>query len=109
MIFNVWHFSTNTIAPLERFNASDRRAIILIAHQQLNAPQKLVLSLLKLICLVPIFFFLAREAYLYTLLSTVAASIIYLTVSKPLHFHFLLPGLGQAIKKFEIRNTPEDD
>lgn len=81
--------SSNDIEQLKDLPIKERQALLAKAKTKLTAPERLVLNLLKLLMLIPPFYFLARQEWSNLLLSIIATITLFLLVFKRVHFGFL--------------------
>ncbi|WP_448552158.1 DUF6170 family protein [Thalassotalea montiporae] len=81
--------SSKDIPSLSSLNSDKRNESVYKAQQKLEVPQKLTLSLLKLVLLTPPFIFLARQEWLILTITIVLSAIGYMLIFRPLFFNFI--------------------
>lgn len=69
--------SSNDIEKLKHLPIKERSALITKAENKLTAPEKLVLNLIKLLMLIPPFYFLAQKDGVAVFLSVLVSLVIY--------------------------------
>ncbi|GLX81324.1 DUF6170 family protein [Thalassotalea eurytherma] len=95
------YFSTAQIKELAPYSLAERRKIIELANNKLQAPEKLAINLLKLLVLIPPFIALARIDSWWLMLPIFALLAGYFLVMRPVSFWFIDKHLAGAIKQFE--------
>ena len=96
-----FYFSTAQIKQLQPYSLAERRLIIEMANNKLQAPEKLAINLLKLCVLIPPFIALARIDSWWLLLPVFALLLGYFFIMRPVTFWFINKHLDSAIKQFE--------
>ncbi|WP_448210858.1 hypothetical protein [Colwellia sp. MEBiC06753] len=93
-------FSSNQIQELAKFSTADKQQILVLTQQYFSVPEKLSLNLIKLILLIPPFLMLARQEWLF-LIITVALSLLgLLGIMRPLSLRYSQKYLDKAIKVY---------
>ncbi|QOL24393.1 hypothetical protein LP316_08410 [Thalassotalea sp. LPB0316] len=105
ILFMTIYFSTAQIEKLQPYTLAERRMIIEMANNKLQAPEKLVINLLKLLILIPPFIALARIDSWWLLLPVFALLIGYFFIMRPVSFWFIDKHLDGAIKQFERQSA----
>ncbi|MFB0979544.1 MAG: DUF6170 family protein [Alteromonadaceae bacterium] len=93
-------FSTNKLSELESFSLQERQQILTLAASKLNAPEKFVLNILKLIMLVPPFLFMAQLEGIFFAVSIFSFLIVYFILLRPVSLLFTRKYLNASIKQF---------
>ena len=101
-------FSSNNISALQRYTLKERQHILLLAHQKLITPQKLVLNLIKLAILIPPFIMVARLDTWLLFLPLLFVLAGYFLIMRPISLFFSMKHLPKAIKDFELHNKSEE-
>lgn len=81
--------SSNDIEQLKDLPIKERQALLAKAEKKLTAPEKLVLNLLKLVMLVPPFYFLARQEWGNFVLTIVVSLVFFAFIFKRVLLRFL--------------------
>ncbi|WP_286233193.1 DUF6170 family protein [Thalassotalea sediminis] len=89
MALNRLIFSTNQIPELKGLSIGERAAKIQQAELKLTAPEKLILNLLKLCMIIPPFFYLAQQNWLYLSIAIIGAVILKVVIFTPIKLKFL--------------------
>lgn len=95
------YFSTNKIPELAEYNIQQRQAILAIAQSKLNAPEKLILNIIKLCLLIPPFLFIANLQGLALFTSIIIVLVAYFIVLRPVMLIFSQKHIATAIKQYE--------
>lgn len=97
-----FYFSSANIRELDRFSVREKRQIIELAVNQLQAPEKLLLNIIKLFILIPPFILLARIDSWWSLLPIILFLSGYFIFVRPITLWFAVKHIDTAIKKFNL-------
>lgn len=84
-----FYLSSKDIPALSESSFQERNEKVYRAQQKLTVPEKLILSILKLILLIPPFLFIARQDWGNTLISLAICGLAFMLVFKPVSFAFI--------------------
>jgi len=102
------YFSTAQIEKLQPYTIAERRMIIEMANNKLQAPEKLIINILKLLVLIPPFIVLARIDSWYLMLPVFALLVGYFLIMRPISFWFINKHLDGAIKQFDRQKMQQE-
>ena len=95
------YFSSNKIPALHSFSIHQRQAILTLAQAKLSAPEKLLLNVIKLLLLIPPFFFIANLQGFSMVVAIVIVLCAYFIVLRPIMLFFSLKHLDNAIAQYQ--------
>lgn len=104
-----FYFSTNNIKELDNYSFQEKHLIITLANKRLTPPQKLILGILKLVLLIPPFWFLAQLDSWWMLLPVAFLMVSYMVILRPLSLSFSVTHLEAALKEFASLTEEDDD
>ncbi|MAG76575.1 MAG: hypothetical protein CL811_07425 [Colwelliaceae bacterium] len=84
-----FYLSSKDIPALSESSFQERNEKVYRAQQKLTVPEKLILSILKLILLIPPFIYLARQDWLILLVTLVGSTAAFFCVFRPISLAFL--------------------
>jgi hypothetical protein len=99
------YFSSNKIPSLQAFSLHQRHAILTLAQAKLSAPEKFILNMIKLLLLIPPFFFIANLQGLALVAAIMLVLFAYFILLRPVMLFFSQKHLDKAIAQYE-KNEP---
>ncbi len=93
------YFSSNKIPELRPYDLKKRQALLILAAQKLNAPERVMLNLMKLAILVPMFLYLVWLSGWLMVLPIICATSTYLLLYRPVFFMLLTKYLTTVIDR----------
>jgi hypothetical protein len=102
-----FYFSSHHIEQLNGYSFKEKQQLLNLAQSRLTAPEKFILNLLKLLLLIPPFWWLAQLNSWFMLLPVVFLLLVYFLLLRPLSLSFSARHLASAIKGFEPEPTEE--
>ncbi|WP_368389587.1 DUF6170 family protein [Thalassotalea sp. 1_MG-2023] len=85
-----FYLSSKNISKLKDCSLKERKIKIADAQNRIPAPQKFILNILKLVILIPPFFFLSQQSWGYLALSLLLSLIFYFFIAVPIKLQFCL-------------------
>ncbi|REL30207.1 DUF6170 family protein [Thalassotalea euphylliae] len=84
-----FYLSSKDIPALAQSSTNERNEKVYRAQQKLTVPEKFILSILKLMLLIPPFLFIARQDWGNTFFSLMICGLAFMLVFKPISFVFI--------------------
>ena len=82
-------FSSRDIEQLADKSVTEIHELTTKAEIKFTAPEKLMLNLIKLLMLIPPFFFVARQELLWFLIALASSLLVYLFLYTPVRLKFI--------------------
>ncbi|MGB1197710.1 MAG: DUF6170 family protein [Thalassotalea sp.] len=95
------YLSANKIPALQPFNVQQRHAILSLAQAKLSAPEKFILNIIKLLLLIPPFFFIANLQGFAVFIAVMVVLVAYFILLKPILLFFSQKHLENAIAQYQ--------
>lgn len=89
--------STQKIKELDPYSIAEKSSITQQALTKFNTVEKTILNCIKLLMLIPPFWFLATSNFTFLFLSFLSSALIYMFAYRPLSFKFALPHIKKLI------------
>ncbi|WP_074500600.1 DUF6170 family protein [Thalassotalea sp. PP2-459] len=93
------YFSSKDIPELESYSIKERQLKLEEAQKKFTAPEKLILNILKLLMLIPPFFYFAQQEWQYFVISFLFTLLIFFFIFTPVKLSFSRTKINNRNKK----------